>query len=76
MPTWDRFFRKGEFTSQEPTWGVQRFAAFLKGKGLRRVLDLGCGAGRHVLFLAREGFEVHGLDSSREALRITQERLF
>jgi len=39
------------------------------------VLDLGCGAGRHVIFFAREGSEVHGLDSSAEALRICRERL-
>lgn len=28
------------------------------------VLDLGCGSGVHTLFLAREGFEVHGSDIS------------
>ncbi|MGY4707609.1 class I SAM-dependent methyltransferase [Candidatus Bipolaricaulota sp. J31] len=75
MTVWDDFFREGKFASREPTWGVRRFAEFLKREGARRILDLGCGAGRHVLFLAREGFEVHGLDSSVEALRICRERL-
>ncbi len=75
MTTWDELFREGKFAPREPTWSVRRFAALLKGRGLRRVLDLGCGAGRHVIFLAREGFEVHGLDSSTEALRICRERL-
>ena len=75
MVTWDELFRKGEFAPREPTWSVRRFAAVLAERGAKRVLDLGCGAGRHVVFLAREGFEVHGLDSSAEALRICQERL-
>jgi cyclopropane fatty-acyl-phospholipid synthase-like methyltransferase len=37
-----------------------------------RVLDLGCGTGRHALFLAREGFRADACDVSRpglEALR-------
>ncbi len=75
MPNWDDLFRQGKFAPWEPTWGVRRFAALLKEKGVRRVLDLGCGAGRHILFLAREGFQVHGLDSSPQALRICQDRL-
>ena len=33
----------------------------------RRVLDLGCGPGKHSRRLAAEGFEVLGLDASRTA---------
>ena len=33
-----------------------------------RVLDLGCGGGRHLACMAREGFEVHGLDYNTVAL--------
>lgn len=29
---------------------------------MRRVLDLGCGAGRHLVYLERQGFEVYGTD--------------
>ncbi|WP_308169840.1 aminotransferase class I/II-fold pyridoxal phosphate-dependent enzyme [Acrocarpospora catenulata] len=34
----------------------------------RRVLDLGCGTGRHAVELARRGFEVTGVDVCRWAL--------
>jgi tellurite methyltransferase len=29
---------------------------------MRRVLDLGCGGGRHLVYLARQGFETYGTD--------------
>lgn len=40
----------------------------LKRHGAKRVLDLGCGAGRHCILLAGNGFEVVGLDVSKNAL--------
>jgi ubiquinone/menaquinone biosynthesis C-methylase UbiE len=42
---------------------------------VKNVLDLGCGAGRNCLFLAKEGFDVVSLDISGSALRITNARL-
>lgn len=38
-----------------------------------RVLDVGCGPGRHALELARRGFTVHGVDISAPFVRLAQE---
>lgn len=38
------------------------------------VVDLGCGAGSNVLYLARSGFESHGIDLSPGAVRAAKER--
>jgi len=38
-----------------------------------RVLDVGCGPGRHALELARRGFHVHGIDISPEFVEIARE---
>lgn len=38
-----------------------------------RVLDVGCGPGRHSLSLARRGFEVVGVDRSDEFVRLARE---
>jgi cyclopropane fatty-acyl-phospholipid synthase-like methyltransferase len=44
----------------------------LQGRGASTVLDLGSGTGRHVVYLARHGFSVFGLDSSPEGLKATR----
>jgi SAM-dependent methyltransferase len=38
-----------------------------------RVLDVGCGPGRHSLSLARRGFDVVGVDHSAEFVRLAQQ---
>jgi SAM-dependent methyltransferase len=38
-----------------------------------RVLDVGCGPGRHALALARRGFEVVGVDHSAEFVRLARQ---
>ena len=43
---------------------------FVKG----RVLDIGCGAGRHSLYLQKKGFDVLGIDSSPLAIKICRLR--
>jgi SAM-dependent methyltransferase len=41
---------------------VDRFTAMLRPRGDERVLDLGCGTGRHSLELVRRGFDVVGVE--------------
>lgn len=39
-----------------------------------RVLDIGCGAGRHSLFLQKKGFKVTGVDLSPLAVKVSRSR--
>ncbi|MCE1246718.1 MAG: class I SAM-dependent methyltransferase [Firmicutes bacterium] len=52
---------------------VVEFADLLEKKGVDLVLDLGCGVGRHLHYLARRGFKVIGFDISEETLNIAED---
>lgn len=41
----------------------------------KSILDLGCGTGTHATLLAKEGYEVHGVDLSADMLRLAGDRL-
>jgi SAM-dependent methyltransferase len=43
-------------------------ADLLETEGRRRVLDVGCGVGRHALYLAARGFDVTGVDNAPAAV--------
>jgi len=42
---------------------------------LGRALDLGCGTGTNVLYLARHGFDVVGVDISSRAIAVAQRKI-
>jgi SAM-dependent methyltransferase len=49
---------------------IYLFDQLLKGRvrpGMR-ILDAGCGSGRNLVYFLREGYDVHGADSDRQAI--------
>ena len=55
----------------KPRNAVVRFSKLLKKQKMKRVLDLGCGSGRHVVYLAKKKFFVVGSDIAPTALKLT-----
>jgi SAM-dependent methyltransferase len=57
---------------EHKNWPVHERKAmkFVKGK----VLDIGCGAGRHALYLQSKGFDVLGIDVSPLAIKVCKLR--
>jgi SAM-dependent methyltransferase len=53
-----------------PSEAARQLAKILK-KGAK-VVDIGCGYGRDSIFLANEGFEVTGIDTSRRGIMAAQ----
>jgi 2-polyprenyl-3-methyl-5-hydroxy-6-metoxy-1,4-benzoquinol methylase len=58
----------------EPGALVQALLPRMRERGLRRVLDLGCGIGRHAHYLAAQGFQCVGVDASDAGLSYARER--
>lgn len=49
--------------------------AFVGSHSPGRALDLGCGTGTNLLYLAQHGWQVVGVDFSRQAVRTARKRL-
>ena len=73
--TWNNVFERPDLHWEDPDWHVVGMIPLLHTIDAERVLDLGCGAGRHLCFLSREGFEVVGQDASDIALHLAKRAL-
>lgn len=60
------------YLSKFEDWPVHEKRAMRFAKG--RVLDIGCGGGRHAIYLQNEGLDVLGIDNSPMALKCCKER--
>jgi len=58
-----------------PHKDMPQVTSVFKKQKIRTVLDLGCGAGRNLFYLSREGFETHGMDSAPSGIRLLKKRL-
>jgi len=81
-PSWDTVFRTHEWSRYPPEELVRFVATHMPSskRGQVRVLEMGCGTGANIWFLARERFDVYGIDGSQTAIsrargRLLKERL-
>jgi SAM-dependent methyltransferase len=72
---WDKIFKQYGRVFTEPHEDIPKIVKLFKKKGVKRVLDLGCGSGRHLVYLARHGFEVYGIDISETGIKLSKEWL-
>lgn len=67
MARWDKYWDDDAYVARnwtEPDPDIIRLTQVMQGHQVRRVLDLGCGAGRHLFYLSQQQFDAHGLDIS------------
>lgn len=57
----------GQYYTDHKHWSAVERRAVGYAKG--RVLDIGCGAGRHAIYLQEQGFDVTGIDNSPGAIK-------
>lgn len=75
MPEWDELFKEEEFRLKEPNKAVVELAKIFKSRNFKKILDLGCGTGRHLIYLAKQGFKVYGSDVSGRGLHYAKKWL-
>lgn len=69
---WEKIYAKDGLVFDEPFPRFDEVLQIFSEHGCRRILDLGCGTGRHAVCFARENFSVLGLDISLTGLKIAQ----
>lgn len=71
---WDSYYRQNRYVMWWPKEGIVRFVVNerVRAGSDRKVLDFGCGNGRHLWLLTKEGFNATGIDISREAISMAK----
>lgn len=73
---WETLHTQGRFRPKYPAEIIVQFIFrnFKKDRNTK-VLDIGCGAGRHVHFMAKENIHAYGVDISKEGVDFTNKIL-
>ena len=66
---WEQAHSEGTFDDLVPEPSLVALVPLLRSVGAKRVLDLGCGRGRHLMYLHAQGFEPVGVDFASSALQ-------
>lgn len=69
--TWETVFREKEM-GKYPAESLIRFIArnfYGKDRKAVKILEIGCGGGANVWYMAKEGFDVYGIDGSETAVK-------
>lgn len=75
MQQWNEEFKKNGRIFLEPQENMAEIVRVFRKNKVRRVLDLGCGTGRHLVYLAKKGFDVYGIDIADEGIKLSKEWL-
>ncbi len=74
MNKWERIYKEQGSYFKEPNQEAVKAVEFFSREGLKKVLDLGCGSGRHTLLMKNAGLQVYGCDISEEGVKLTREK--
>lgn len=70
---WDKRYREGFYDGADEAHDLlQRFWRIIPPGP---VVDVAMGRGKNTVFLAKKGFRVYGIDSSREAIKMAREAM-
>lgn len=75
MKRWNKIFKQYGKVFLKPQEDVLNIVKIFKKHGVKRILDLGCGSGRHVVYFAKKNFDVCGIDIAEEGIKIAKEWL-
>lgn len=75
MQQWNKIFKREGKVFIKVHENIPEMGRLFKKRGVKKILDLGCGSGRHIVYFAKKGFDVYGIDIAKEGLNITKSSL-
>ena len=72
---WERIYREKGDLQFKVLPKVKRSSRTFKQMNYEKILDLGCGTGKHSIFLATQGFSVYATDLSATGINITKQKV-
>ena len=75
MQQWNKIYKERKEVWRGVQENLPRVLTLFKESNVKRVLDLGCGSGRHTVYLTKNGFKVYGIDIAKEGINATKSLL-
>ncbi len=75
MQQWNEIFKKEGKVFTKVQEDIPKILTLFKKHDVKKILDLGCGSGRHVIYFAKRGFDVYGIDIAKEGIKIAKDWL-
>ena len=72
---WNNIFKNEGKVYFKPQEDMPRMVKLFKERGIKKVLDLGCGSGRHTVYLAKNDFDTYGIDIAPVGLKMVKDWL-
>lgn len=72
---WENVFNKEGKIFEKPHDDMKKISKELKKRNVQKILDLGSGSGRHLIYLSELGFEVFGIDISETGIKMSRDML-
>ena len=69
---WDQIFQRQGRVFENPHQDIPHLIPCFRARRIKRILDLGCGSGRHIVHLVKHDFEVYGIDASPVGIELTK----
>ncbi len=77
---WDNIYKEGKLKYEyyditKPHENMYNVMRLFEKENVKNILDLGCGAGRNLLLLAKGNFNVYGIDISKQGIAAAKKAL-